>query len=77
MDLQQLKLGSKVKLKLIQPSIKCSGRDDVAFQTRGKIIDLSEDYIKIEFKSKGELISVLFDKKGNCITYLYEDLNII
>lgn len=77
MDLQQLKLGSKVKLKLIQPQFKCSGRDDVEFQTRGKVKEVSKYWFSVEFKSRGELVTVEFDDEGTCLTDSFRDLKII
>lgn len=78
-DLSLLKLDSKVKLKLIQPQFKCSGRDDVTFQTRGKIVDDSENFWEIEFKSKGKLESELFSKStGYCTSDIqFIDLKIV
>jgi hypothetical protein len=57
MELQQLKLGDKVKLQLIQPQFKCSGREEVTCFYKGKIIDETIDKFKIEFKYKGKLVS--------------------
>lgn len=56
----QLISGSKVKLKLVQPNIKCIGRDDVTCHYRGKIIETLEDSILIEFKYKGKLERQLY-----------------
>lgn len=60
MEKSQLTLGSKVKLKLVQPNIKCSGRDDVTCYYRGKIIETLEDSVFIEFKYKGRLERELY-----------------
>lgn len=60
MEKSQLTLGSKVKLKLVQPNIKCAGRDDVTCYYRGKIIEILEDSVFIEFKYKGRLERELY-----------------
>lgn len=54
--LQQLRFGDKVKLQLIQPKIKCSGRNEVKCFYKGKVVDEKQFNIKIEFKYKGEII---------------------
>lgn len=57
MELKQLQLGDKVKMKLIQPKIKCSGRDTVECFYRGKIIHVPKfNAYLIEFKFKGKII---------------------
>lgn len=77
MELQQLKLGDKVKLELVQPQIKCSGRDDVSFVTRGKVKGFDGNRTIIKFKSKGQLVEVEFLAFLNhCYTEGFEDLKI-
>ena len=49
--------GTKVKLELRQPLLKCSGRDDVTCYYRGRIVDSCLEYIRIQFKYKGELVT--------------------
>lgn len=51
-------IGCKVKMELIQPEIKCSGRDTVSCYYKGKVIDTfdSPNMIQIKFKYKGETI---------------------
>ena len=61
MEVQQLKLDSKVKLKLIQPQFKCSGRDDVSCNYKGKVIALKGKLVCIEFKYRKELIQAWYD----------------
>lgn len=68
MELQQLKLGDKVKLQLIQPQFKCSGRDEVTCFYRGKIIAKLEDSLLIEFKYNKEIKKELYYISGS----LYE-----
>ncbi len=46
----------KVKLKLIQPEFKCSGRKDITCYYRGEIINENYGWYLIKFKYKGELI---------------------
>jgi hypothetical protein len=63
-QLLSLKVGDKVKLQLIQPEIKCVGRDDVTFFTKGKVTFTSfknEPYfMTIELKYKGVIYDKLF-----------------
>lgn len=56
MELAQLQLGSKVKLQLIQPYIKCSDRDTITCYYGGKIIGRSFHFIVIEFKYNKNII---------------------
>lgn len=57
MELQQLKLGDKVKLQLIQPQFKCSSREEISCFYRGKVIIIPPfNSVMIEFKYKGEII---------------------
>lgn len=57
MELQQLKLGDKVKLKLIQPQFKCSGREETTCFYRGEIVIIPQfNSVMIEFKYKGKII---------------------
>lgn len=76
--LQQLSLGVKIKLKLVQPKIKCSGRDDVTCFYRGKIVEELPDVWVVQFKSYNQTIKAIFDKKTYiCLTENYQDLKII
>lgn len=65
MVLQQLKSGDKVKLQLIQPNFKCSGRDDVTCRYRGRVVDVLDDSILIEFKYNKNLIRELYYFSGS------------
>ncbi len=64
MVLKQLKLGDKVKLQLIQPMIKCSGRDNITCFYRGRIIEKLEDSLLIEFKYNREIKRELYYISG-------------
>jgi hypothetical protein len=55
----------KVKLKLEQPVIKCSGRDDIECYYRGKVLSESDTRMLIEFKSFGEVVAATFNKETN------------
>lgn len=57
----QLKLGSKVKMSLIQPKIMCGGRDEVTCKYRGKVSKVFDKEVIISFKYKGEKIDARFD----------------
>ena len=64
MELQQLKLGDKVKLQLIQPQFKCSGRSNVTCFYRGKVTGYFDDNsIFIEFKYKGIKQNTIYSLK--------------
>ncbi len=69
-------MSRKVKLKLEQPAIMCSGRDKVECFYRGKIVLEQDGFEGIEFKSYGKIVAVLF-KNNECITSGWEDLKII
>ena len=56
-----MEVGQKVKMKLIQPAIKCSGRGDVSCHYRGKVVALQFGYALIEFKQYGEVIEGHYD----------------
>lgn len=76
MVLQQLKSGDKVKLQLIQPQFKCSGRDDVTCRYRGKVLEVLDDSYLIEFKYNKILRRELYYISGNLINgFLDEELN--
>lgn len=60
----------KCKLELIQPYIKCGGRDDVKCHYRGKIIGCGDNCFIIQFKYKGEVIERLYYLDG---TGFHED----
>jgi hypothetical protein len=60
MEQQQLTLGSKVKLKLVQPRFICSGRDAVSCTYKGTIVQMWEKLICIEFKYRKELIKAWY-----------------
>ena len=54
----------KIKLELRQPQFKCSGRDDVTCNYRGKILEEHDDWYLIQFKYNGELLNEKYDKVG-------------
>lgn len=79
MERLQLKLGDKVKMKLVQPAIKCSGRDDVTCHYRGTIIgvDLKDRFVQIEFKKYGESVNDIFDLQlGSFVHHDYKDIQV-
>ena len=49
MDLRQLKSGDKVKLKLVQPDIICSGRKRVTGYFKGVVLANSSDSLLVKF----------------------------
>lgn len=50
-----------VKMKLIQPAIKCSGRRNVVCYYKGKVVEISNDKAFILFKQRGESILGMYD----------------
>lgn len=65
----------KVKLKLVQPQIKCNGRDDVTCIYRGKVIQETEKEMFIEIKVYGIKTLIEYRKEfDKCITFGFEDL---
>jgi len=82
MEQLQPKYTNKVKLKLEQPSIICSGRDRVECYYRGKItswiIGNPHSYFDVTFKSKGEIVTVTFRALDDvCLNHGWEDLKIV
>ncbi len=84
MDKQQLTLleGQKVKMKLIQPFIKCSGRRDVTAYFRGKVIELAGpgfvSHAIISFKYRGELVQGMYDLyERQFIEEEYKDIKLV
>lgn len=73
MDLQQLKSGDKVKLQLIQPQFKCSGREEITCFYRGKVIEKLDDCILISFKYKKEKIQSLYYISGSLSPGFFEE----
>lgn len=64
----------KVELKLKQPQLKCSERDDVTCHYRGKILKEEENAYLIQFKYKGETLVEWYDKVEGFDNYLIEDI---
>lgn len=56
-----LTLGKKVKLKLTQPAIMCSGRKNVECYYRGVVTGLNETHARIQFKRYGEDVEHFYD----------------
>lgn len=77
MELSQLKLGSKVKMKLLQPDIICNGRTRIEVYFRGKVIAIGSDFVTVKFKSHRLYTYVTFDSDGNAKDTTWEDLKII
>ena len=76
MDSEQ-KYIRKVKLQLIQPKIKCSGRGDVTCFYNGKVIMDEPNSMIIVIKVYGKEQPILWDKINNCcITAGFTDLKI-
>ena len=55
-------LPKSIKLKLEQPNIICSGRKRIECYYKGKIIKESPNLLLIEFKSKGDKVTLLYNK---------------
>lgn len=55
-----LQENERVRIKLRQPDIMCSGRKRVEFHTRGRVIDLLGYYAAISFKYKGRFVTAVY-----------------
>lgn len=58
----------KVKLELVQPKIKCNGRDDAKCYYRGVVTEGNRGWdhlIIIKFKYKGQIVEELYDLSIN------------
>lgn len=79
MEQQQLILGSKVKLKLIQPHFICSGRDAVSCNYKGVITYIGNKLVLIKFKYRGELIEAWYHlgEKSFVINEELKDIKLI
>lgn len=76
MESQQREYIRKVKLKLIQPKIMCSGRNAVTCTFRGKVVFEHGNFTCIKIRSHGEEKLVIFEG-DTCITIGFEDLKIV
>lgn len=77
MDKKQQSFIRKVKLKLVQPQMICSGRDFIECYYRGKIIEEGNFNYQIEFKYKGEVITALYNKKNGFYNKDLQDIKIV
>lgn len=57
-------MSRKVKMVLVQPEIKCAGRDDVVCHYRGRVVEESEDGMLIKFRHKGQTIERWYGPNG-------------
>lgn len=75
MERQQLKLGDKVKMKLVQPAIICSGRKEVTCYYKGTVINVDSSgkdrFVQIEFKRYGEVVDDIYDCRLE--TFVHDD----
>jgi len=56
-------INQKVKMKLVQPKIKCSGRDDVSCHYRGIVTHvILPGFVTIKFKQHGQWIEALYNE---------------
>ena len=76
MELQQQEYIRKIRLKLSQPSIICSGRKRVECYYSGKLIFERNGYKKILIKSYNQPVEIEFFGH-ECITPGFENLKII
>ena len=56
-----LPLNAKVKMKLVQPAIICSGRKEVVCYYRGVVTGVSKNLRRIQFKRYGETVEHWYD----------------
>jgi hypothetical protein len=78
MENQLPKFIRKVKLKIVQPHIKCSGRDSISCYYRGKVIRETEHIMDIIIKVYNEETKISYDKtKDQCITFGFFDLKLV
>jgi hypothetical protein len=72
---------AKVRLKLTQPAIICSGRDFTTCFYRGKVIESGDDetgsYRVIQFKVHGELKEDKYYDEGGFRHPDFEDIKIV
>ncbi len=73
MESSQPKYIRKIKLRLKQPAIKCSGRRDVACHYHGKVLCEHAGYKQIMIKTHGREQIVTF-MGHECTTPGFEDL---
>lgn len=76
MEKQLQKYPKKCKLVLVQPFIKCGGRDDVSCYYRGTILEENGDILKIQFKYKGRLITEEYHKETGFDNHFIEDIKL-
>lgn len=77
MERSQQKYIRKVKLQLVQPKIKCSGRQDVSCYYNGKVVTETEDSLVIIIKVYGVDTDILYDKiSKRVLTLGFTDLKL-
>jgi hypothetical protein len=67
----------KVKFKLEQPRIMCSGRKPVTCSYRGKVLKENDLGMEVEIKVYGEPVVIFYDKTDKAVlTNGFEDLKL-
>lgn len=67
--------GRKVKFRLVQPAIKCSGREDVTCYYRGRVIKEDGYGMHVQIKQHGQEVTIYYDKESDrVLTDDFEDL---
>src|SRR5690606_697320 len=68
----------KVKFKLEQPDIMCSGRSRVQGYFRGKVLNENSLGMEVEITSRGDKVTIFYDKtEEQVLTHGFEDLKLI
>jgi hypothetical protein len=83
METQQLKLGDKVKMKLVQPTIMCAGRKPVTCHYKGEVVAFTDGpsigvHPIIRFKTNRGLVEVLYNEDlQQIVTEGYKDIKLM
>ncbi len=78
MENRQLKSGDRIKMKLVQPAIKCSGRKDVVCHYRGRVIETYNQFAFIQFTKHHQEVVGCYDAFKECfIDDDYKDIKLM
>lgn len=63
-----LSINTKVRLRINQPTLMCSGRDTVTCYYRGTVIAIKadENLVQIAFRHKSAMLEEWYNIKTNC-----------
>lgn len=76
-SLIHLKVGDKVKLRIKQPAVLCSGRKPVECYYQGKVVIMTKHLMLIAITRNGEKDEVVYSRKRKQFLFGDEDLEFV